>query len=173
MKLLRNLIGLLAMIALHVALQQFVPAVGRLLDPFLVWIVLQGLAANPLRGMLAGLVGGWCEDALTGESLFGLHGVAGTMVGYLVAQATRQLSTASLPVLGLLFALAAALHEALLMALQMLLNASPATLDPAWVGVRALLNGVFGIALIQGGGRMGRWGQELRQSRRRKIRLDA
>jgi rod shape-determining protein MreD len=172
MKLLRNLIGLMAMMGLHIVVQQFLPSLGRVLDPFVVWVVLQGLSASPLRGMSAGLVAGWCEDALSGESLFGLHGVAGTIVGYLVAQATRQLSTTSLPVVGLLFAVAAALHEALLMALQMLLSASPATLDPTWVGLRALVNGCFGVLLLGAGEKAGQWGQEFRQSRKRRIRFD-
>lgn len=169
---LRYLFGLAAVVVLHVALQQFTPGLGRIVDPFVVWIVLQGLSAVPVRGMLSGLVAGWCEDALSGERLFGLHGVAGTIIGYLVAQATRQLSTTSLPVVGLLFAVAAAAHEAILLALQILLSASPVALDPAWVGLRAAANGVFGVLLIRSGERAERWGSDYKRSRKRKVRFD-
>ena len=73
-----------------------------------------------MLGMVAGMALGLVQDFATG-SFYGMHGLVGTILGYVAARVSQQISLQGPLLVGLTFTLASALHQGLLIALQILI----------------------------------------------------
>lgn len=109
---------------IRLVLALLLPDHFHLLDPFLAAVVWLSLSEGPVAGQLGGLAAGWVQDALSG-SLFGLHAFADILVGYLAAYTAQRLVVGRrLTLLGV-FALAAAVQQAVITVLLLLLVPAP------------------------------------------------
>jgi rod shape-determining protein MreD len=169
-RVLKFLAALAAAVLVHLAGMQLVPAFTRLVDVFLVVVVLCGLQGDSLAALLAGLAVGFVHDSLTGGP-FGLFGFADTIVGYSTARLAQRLviqrATGVLGVVGF----AAVLQQAIVVALAFLLLPQPALPDPLWVVARAALCGLLGMAVHIAGRRWRRAAEARRRGRMSRLRL--
>ena len=154
----------------HVVLLRFLPGIARFVDPFLVLVVLFALEAKPLGGMFAGAAAGWAKDALTG-SLYGLHGVVLTIIGFVVARVARTVTTNQPAVIGLLLAIGALVESALLLVLLWLLSVDAPAPDPVVVGVRAGVTALVGLSVVLFAGRSLRRFELWKRIRKRRVKL--
>jgi rod shape-determining protein MreD len=140
---LRFLFALLCVVLIHIVGMRLFPNFARYFDVFLVLVVFHSLDGNSLAGMLGGLAVGLVHDGFSG-GLFGLHGFADTLVGYAVARAAQQVATQQAVVVLLLFALASAFQQTVLVGLVLFLLSEPQL--PAWsaVALKALSSGALG-----------------------------
>jgi len=91
------------------------------IDLVLIVVVYVAIKSGPVTGVLAGTVAGLIQDALS-SGIIGIAGLAKTMVGFLSGLlGTQFIVTAPLPRF-LLVVVATALHEGIVIGLNMLLN---------------------------------------------------
>ncbi len=169
MRALKLILGLAAALGAHLVGTWLVPDLPRVLDLFLVVVVLNALDASSLSGLSVGLGVGLLQDGLSGR-LYGLHGFADTIVGYAVARAGQRLDLTSPAAVLVTVALATLLQEATLVVLAYLFT-DPEPPEPLWVLVQAVANGVAGALLVSLGGRIRNLREVSRRHRASKIRL--
>ncbi len=143
----RFLLVLVAVVALHFVGARISGDLPRLLDLFLVVVVFYGLRGDLFVGLAVGLVAGLVTDGLTG-GLYGLHGFADTIVGYGTAYAAQRLVIRRPPGVFLMFALAAAAQQAILVGLVVMLLADPALPDLTWTLLKVAATGVVGALVV-------------------------
>jgi len=171
MRSLRFAAALVLATLLHVAGIHLFSFFSSTVDLFLIIIVLNALDGDSLAGMLGGMAAGLVADALSG-GLFGLHGLAGTIVGYGTAFAVQRLVIQRAPGVFLLFALAAAAQQVVLMAISLLMVSRPEAPGIVWPGVKAAATGVLGTLAYLGRERLGRRLERLRSARPTRIRFE-
>jgi len=147
MKVLRFFLSLLAVVALHFVGVRLFGELPRAVDLFLVLVVFYGLEGDLFVGLGAGLTAGLVSDAVTG-GLYGLHGFADTIVGYGTAYASQRLVIRRPPGVFLVFSLAAAAQQAILVGLVVVLLADPALPDLTWTAIKVATAGVLGVVLV-------------------------
>lgn len=161
--------ALLVAVVAHLVASQVYPQFPRSADLLLVLTVFNGLRGNLAAGMLGGLAAGLVTDALTG-GLYGMHGIADTILGYATAFASQRLVIQRATGVTLVFALAAASQQAILVVLALALVAEPRLPDLPWLVLKVVSSGLLGLALTVGSrwarGRWTRW----RGSRRARLR---
>lgn len=162
--------GLLAVFVTHLLGVTFVPYFSSAIDLFLVLIVLEASRGDEVRGMLAGVVTGLAEDALSG-ALYGLHGFAGTVVGFAVARTSRRMASQDPGVLGLVALGAQPVHELTVALLQSLLLPEGNRPDLPWMAVRTLTTAVLAFAVLVVGDRLGQRYGDWQKSRRRRVKI--
>lgn len=162
--------GLLAVFVTHLLGVTFVPYFSSAIDLFLVLIVLEASRGDEVRGMLAGVVTGLAEDALSG-ALYGLHGFAGTVVGFAVARTSRRMASQDPGVLGLVALGAQPVHELTVALLQSLLLPEGTRPDLPWMAVRTLTTAVLAFAVLVVGERLGQRYGVWQKSRRRRVKI--
>jgi rod shape-determining protein MreD len=162
--------GLIAAVLFHLALMQLWPNLARVMDVFLVVVVLNGLGGNSLAGLFAGLLVGLVHDSLTGNP-FGLFGFADTIVGYSTARLAQRLVIQRPTGVLAVVSFAAALQEAVVVALMVMLLPDPELPTPVAVAVRAGLCGVLGMFLYIAGKRWRLGADARRRSRMSRLRL--
>jgi rod shape-determining protein MreD len=164
------LLALAAALALQAGAVWLFPDAPRVLDLLLVVTVFQALDTGALGGLLGGLAAGLAHDALAGGH-YGLHGFAKTLVGYLTGLAAQRFMVHQpLPVL-LAFALGAALHEAILTLLAVLLYARPEIPAPVWLLLKVGTTASLGLAFYVLRGRLLRRQEAWRRGRTGKLKL--
>lgn len=144
---LRFLLALAGVVALHFVGARLSTDLPRVLDLFLVLVVVYGLRGDLFIGLAVGLVAGLVTDAVTG-GLYGLHGFADTMVGYGAAYAAQRLVIRRAPGVFLMFALAAAAQQAILVGLVVMLLADPALPDLTWMLIKVAATGLIGMLFM-------------------------
>ncbi len=169
MRALRVVLGLALALGVHLVGIWLLPDLPRVLDLFLVVVVLNALDASSLAGLAGGLGAGLVQDALSGR-LYGLHGFADTIVGYAVARAGQRLDLKSPGAVLVTVALATLLQAATLVVLAYLFT-DPEPPEPLWVLIEALANGVAGAVLLSLGGRFRDLREVSRRRRASRIRL--
>ena len=162
--------GLIAAVLVHLALMQLWPDLARVVDVFLVFVVLNGLGGNSLAGLFAGLLVGMVHDTLTNNP-FGLFGFADTIVGYSTARLAQRLVIQRPTGVLAVVSFAAALQEAIVVALMVMLLPDPELPAPLAVAVRAGLCGVLGMFLYIVGKRWLLGADARRRSRMSRLRL--
>lgn len=170
MSALRLLAGLAAATLFHLGLMQLWPELARIVDIFLVIVVLYGLGGNALAALFAGMLVGMVHDTLTNNP-FGLFGFAATIVGYSTARlAQRLVIQRATGVLGVV-SFAAAMQEAIVVGLMVMLLPDPQLPTPVEVALRAGLCGVLGMVLYIVGKRWRRDSEVRRRNRMSRLRL--
>jgi rod shape-determining protein MreD len=169
MRALEFFIGLVAAVILHMVLVRVTGGVSLAVDLFLLLALFNALDGNPTFGLLGGLVAGLTADTLTG-GLYGLHGFADTLAGYGLAVATRRLVIQRATGIFLAFSLAAAVQQAILVGLRLVLL--PETSLPSIFGLVTRVLGVGVLGFLGYAGRK-RWilgVQRWRSSRTARLR---
>jgi rod shape-determining protein MreD len=123
------------------------PHFTRVVDPFLVVLVWFALRTNPLLAQLFGAGTGLLQDALTG-GLFGLHAVADTVVAYGVALAAQRVVVGQQAVRVLIFAVAAALQQAILALVMLAMIDDPPLPHLGFAAARVVATALLGAVLI-------------------------
>jgi rod shape-determining protein MreD len=166
----RFLGALLAVFVIHLLGVTFVPYFSSAVDLFVVWIVLEASRGDEVRGMLAGVCSGLAEDALSG-ALYGLHGFAGTVVGFAVARTSRRLASQDPGVLGLVALGAQPLHELVAILLESLLVAEGGQPLLGWIAVRTLTTALLALAALVVAERFERRWDDWQKTRTRRVSL--
>jgi rod shape-determining protein MreD len=117
---------------------------GLVFDLFLVLAIFNALDGDTFAGMAGGLIAGLVADAATG-GLYGLHGLADTIVGYGTAFATQRLVVQRPPSVFLVFTLAAALQQLMLASVTLLMLPHPELTAYPWVVAKVIATGVLGV----------------------------
>ncbi len=141
---LRLAAALLAVTAAHLLGIGLWSGFGLVFDLFLVVAIFNALDGDTFAGMAGGLVAGLVADAVTG-GLYGLHGLADTLVGYGTAFATQRLVVQRAPSVLLVFALAVALQQLILAAVTLLMLSRPELTAYPWMLAKVVGTGLVGV----------------------------
>jgi rod shape-determining protein MreD len=126
------------------------------LDLTLIAVVYIALTSGPTVGLLAGMCAGLGQDALSGGIMFGKHtsimgigGLANTVVGYLVGQASTQFIVTGVLPRFLAFFGSTIVHAVIFMGLYELLGV--AHFGFPWAGVlgQGAANAIVGVVILQ------------------------
>ena len=162
--------GLAAALLVHFAGMQLYADFGRLIDVFLVVVVLYALEGETLSGLFVGFFIGLLHDTLTGGP-FGLFGFADTIVGYGTARLAQHLVIQrATGVLGVV-TFASAAQQAVVVGLAFLLLPEPSLPEPLWVAVKAIACGLLGMAAYVAGRRWRSGMDSRRRNRMNRLRL--
>lgn len=148
MRVLEVLAGFAAALIFHSVGTRLWPDFPQAVDPFLVVVVLYALAGRPASSLLVGFAGGLATDALTG-GLYGLYGFADTILGYGAAILAQRLVVRRLSSVVFLLALAAAIQQAVLMGLAVLLMPGAPLPGLVWVVVKVATTTALGAVFFQ------------------------
>ena len=163
--------GLLFALVVHFVLVALAPQATGVVDPFLLLIVFLALDGNVLVAVLAGSIVGLTEDAVT-NGLYGVYGLAGTVVAYVVARAAQLLSLERRRFIALLFGLSAVVQQIVVLVLMVVLSTEQELPTLRAIALRIVVSGVLGIAsvslLARFTGRFRIW----RQERQPRVRWD-
>lgn len=171
MRSLRFAVGLVAGILIHSAGLWLAPHFALAVDVFLVLLVFNGRDGNTLAGMLGGMAAGLVSDALSGGP-FGLYGLVDTMVGYGTAYASQRLVIQRAGGVFLLFSLAAAAQQVLLMGVALVIMPEPEFSHYYWALVKVATSGLLGVTLFTVRSRLTARVEGWRRSRTAKIRFE-
>jgi rod shape-determining protein MreD len=171
MRTLRFLIGLFLATALQVLGVHLDGSFLLFVDLFLVLAVAAGLDHGPVGSMLAGSVAGLAQDALTG-GLFGLNGFADTFVAWAASRLEQRVVIQRPLEVGLLFALAAALQQTLLVLLQYLMLPGADLPGLEVMALRMATSGLAGMTLFVAVRRSRERLEAWRERRRRRLALE-
>lgn len=169
MRSLRFGVGLVVAIMLHVVVVRLFAEVAPAVDFFLVLALFNTIDGNLGAGLLGGLVAGLTADALTG-GLYGLHGFANTITSYGTAFASRRLVIQKAIGVMLLFSLAAAVQQAIIVGLRLLLLPEAALPTPSWIAARVATVGVLGFLGLALKGRFIKGAENWRRNRTARLR---
>lgn len=170
MRALRFAIALVVVALLQFAGMQVVSWFSLAVDFFLVILVFHALDGETLAGTLGGMVAGWIADALTGGP-FGLFGLANTIVGYGVAATAQRLVIQRASSSLLIFSLAAAAQQAMVLGMSLLLLPNPEAPDLRWIVVKVVTTGVLGLGLYLANTRLRSKMDVWRRTRTSKVRF--
>lgn len=171
MKVVRFLIGLLLAAAFQVLGVHLYGSFLLFVDLFLVLAVAASLDHGPVGSMLAGSVAGLTQDALTG-GLFGLNGFADTFVAWAASRLEQRVVIQRPLEVGLLFALAAALQQTLLVLLYFLMLPGSDLPGLEVMALRMASSGLVGLTLFVAVRRSRQRFEDWRERRRRRLGLE-
>ena len=171
MRALELLVGVLLATVLHVLGGRLVAEFPSWVDLFLVVAVYTSLDSAPVASMLRGTVAGLVHDALTG-GLYGLHGFADTVVAWIVARMRQRLVIQQPLQVGLLFVLAAALQQALLAALRLVMVPGSELPGTSATVAKVVASGILGAGLFVLTARWRAFLAKWRDQRRRRLRVE-
>lgn len=169
MRTVKFLAALAAVVLVHLAGVWLVPALPRVLNVFVVLVVLHALGSGTLRGLLGGMAAGLAHDALTAAP-YGFHSFADTIVGYLAAFAGQRLIFDRASAVAAAVVAATLLERAILSGLAALLMEGGELAPPLLWLAEASLTGVVGAAVYLARGGLDR-AREQRRHRSEKLRL--
>ncbi len=136
--------ALLVVTVAHLLGVGFWSGFGLVFDLFLVLAIFNGLDGDTFAGLAGGLVAGLVADAVSG-GLYGLHGLADSIVGYGTAFATQRLVVQRSPSVFLVFTLAAALQQLTLATVTLLMLPHPEFTSYPWVVAKVIATGLLGV----------------------------
>lgn len=170
MTVLRWAVGFLVAVAVYLVGVEVWPRFPVFFDPLLVVVVLFAFRHGPISSQLVGLVSGFLLDGLSG-ALWGLHGFAGTLVGFTVAVLAGRIVMGRQRVRILLFAVASALQQAVLVIMILLVVPRP-DLPPLAPGLARIgITAGVGALLLAAGRRFGARWKRWKEKRMRRLRL--
>ena len=168
---LRFAVALVAALLLHLIGSRLLPEWPLILDLMLIVVVFHALDGSTLAGMLGGLAAGWVTDVVSGNA-FGLFGLVDTIIGYSTAFAVQRVVIQRAAGAALLFSLASAGQQGLVLGLSLLLLSTPEIPAYPWLLVKAAATGVLGAALFLGRQRLLSRVDLWKHTRRTRIRLE-
>ena len=170
MQVLRLAGGLLLAVVLHVVLVAVAPSMTGVVDPFLLLIVFLALDGKVLPAVLVGCAAGLTEDAMT-NGLFGVYGLAGTVVGYVAARAAQLLSLER-RLVALLFGLSAVIQQIVVLVLTVALISERELPSLSAIASRIVVAGCLGTLAVALASRFGRRFRTWKQQRQPRVRFE-
>ncbi len=170
MKLLRFALAVVLAYGAHMLLVRLFPSTGSVINFPTIVLVLFARKSSVLGAALFGGSLGWANDALAG-SLYGLHGIAGTLAGAVCARAAQQVSFRQPALLTTMFAVAVVFQEVVVASLMRLLFPDPPAPDPMWALLSAVSTALVGGVFVLGLRRVETRWRRYRRVRRPKIRF--
>ena len=171
MQVLRLAGGLLLAVVVHVVLVAVAPQMTGIVDPFLLLIVFLALDGKVLSAVLVGCVAGLTEDAMT-NGLFGVYGLAGTVVGYVAARAAQLLSLERRRLVALLFGLSAVIQQIVVLVLMVALISERELPSLSAIALRILVAGCLGTLAVALAARIGRRFRIWKHARQPRVRFE-
>jgi rod shape-determining protein MreD len=168
---LRFLAAFLGALLAHLVLVAVLPPAAHVVDPFLLAVVYIAMAARPGGAAVAGAVIGLTHDALSG-GLYGLHGFAGTAVGFAMARTARLIDLQKSYYIALYFACAVLLQQLVLQGLLLLLMQRPEVFSLPDLALRVACGGPAGALVVAASERVGDSLRSWRSRRRAEIFLE-
>ncbi len=140
--------ALLLALLLQTRLAAFLVLGTSPLDLVLIVVVYVAITSGPTTGLLAGAAAGLAQDALS-SGIIGIGGLAKTLVGYFVGQASMQFNIAGVLPRFITFVLATVVHAAVFMGSYELLNLRDFGFP--WGGVlgQGAANALVGVVVLQ------------------------
>jgi len=163
--------ALVAALLLHLIGTRLLPQWPLIIDLMLIVVVFNALDGSTMSGMIGGLFAGWASDALTGQA-FGLFGLVDTIIGYTAAYAVQRIVIQRPAGAALLFSLASACQQGLVLGLSFLLLNAPEVPAYPWLLVKAGTTGLLGATLFFGRQRLLNRVDLWRHTRKTRIRLE-
>jgi rod shape-determining protein MreD len=170
MRFLKYTSALLAALVVHLIGGQVYANFSIVFDVFLVVLVFHALDGNTLAATLGGFAAGLLMDGVTG-GLYGLFGLVDTIIGYGAALAVRRLVIQRAWSVAAMICVAAALQQALLLVLQLLLVPLQALPGSAWVFAKIVTSGLLGLGVYVGLKQIRKRSASWRRNRTNKIRF--
>ncbi len=171
MRSLRFAMALAVATLLQVAGVSLFPQFFLTVDLFLVIVVFNAMDGNSAAGMFGGTVAGLVTDGLTG-GYFGLFGIANTVVGYGTAITAQRLVIQRPASSLLVFAVAAAAQQLILLGISLLFVAHAELPQYSWILVKVGTTGVLGGVLYLANRRMRSRVEMWRRTRKTRIRFE-
>ena len=171
MRSLRFAMALAVATLLQVAGVSLFPQFFLTVDLFLVIVVFNAMDGNSAAGMFGGTVAGLVTDGLTG-GYFGLFGIANTAVGYGTAITAQRLVIQRPASSLLVFAVAAAAQQLILLGISLLFVADAELPQYSWILVKVGTTGVLGGVLYLANRRMRSRVEMWRRTRKTRIRFE-
>jgi len=171
MRSLRFAMALAVATLLQVAGVSLFPQFSLAVDFFLVIVVFNAMDGNSAAGMFGGTAAGLVTDGLTGGH-FGLFGIANTVVGYGTAITAQRLVIQRPASSLLVFAVAAAAQQLILLGLSLLFLADADLPQYSWILVKVGTTGVLGGVLYLANRRMRSRVEMWRRTRKTRIRFE-
>jgi len=131
------------------ALGQLLPALGRVVDPFLLVVVYCALRGGETEGMLAGLAAGWVQDAQFAGPVLGISPLTKILIGFTVGLAGKHFLLAGLGARTLVLLAASAADTFLFQWLAAVFDVRVIDLGPLGLLWRATVNAGLGVALFE------------------------
>jgi rod shape-determining protein MreD len=156
---------------LQVAGVSLFPQFSLAVDFFLVIVVFNAMDGNSAAGMFGGTAAGLVTDGLTG-GYFGLFGIANTVVGYGTAITAQRLVIQRPASSLLVFAVAAAAQQLILLGISLLFVAHADLPQYSWILVKVGTTGVLGGVLYLANRRMRSRVEMWRRTRKTRIRFE-
>jgi len=171
MRSLRFALALAVATLLHVAGVSLFPQFSLAVDFFLVIVVFNAMDGDSVAGMFGGMVAGMVTDGVTG-GYFGLFGIANTIIGYGTAITAQRLVIQRAASSLLVFAVAAAAQQLILLGISLLFLTDADLPQYSWilvkVGTTGLLGGLLYLANLRMRSRVEMW----RRTRKTRIRFE-
>ena len=170
MRSLKFAIAVLVAVLLHFLGLRLWPQFALAFDLFLVVVVWNSLGGDTLAGLLGGMAAGLVADSVSG-GLFGLNGMVDTIIGYSTAYAAQRLVFQRATGVLLIYLLASAAQQAMLMSIALLLLPAPEFPEVPWLLVRAGTTAVLGVMLHVARNRLKGRMESWRRSKGSRIRF--
>jgi len=171
MRSLRFAMALAVATLLQVAGVSLFPQFSLAVDFFLVIVVFNAMDGNSAAGMFGGTAAGLVTDGLTG-GYFGLFGIANTVVGYGTAITAQRLVIQRPASSLLVFSVAAAAQQLILLGISLLFVAHADLPQYSWILVKVGTTGVLGGVLYLANRRMRSRVEMWRRTRKTRIRFE-
>jgi rod shape-determining protein MreD len=168
---LRFVAALVLALFTHLLMVALVPPSARVLDPFLIATAYLAMTARPGAAAVQGAAIGLIHDGLSG-GLYGLHGFASTLVGFLMARTVRLVDLHKSYYVALYFGCAVLLQQLVIQGLLLLLTQEPEPVAPLELGLRVALTSPAGALLVVGLQHAGESWRGWRARRRAAVFLD-
>jgi rod shape-determining protein MreD len=139
-------------------------------DPFLVVIVYFALRLGPVSAQLLGLAGGLLLDGVSG-TVWGLHGFAGTLIGFGVSVSAQRVVVGQRGVRVLLFAAASAAQQLILASLILLVTSRPHLPPLGWSAGRVAATALAGWVVLTAEERLQRQWRTWQRQRSGRLRF--
>ncbi len=164
----RVVIAFFLTILVHLMGVRLIPHFTDVIKPMVILVLWFALSNRVIASMLAGMVVGWTLDALS-PGLFGIHGLAFTLMGYFVASFRRRFLLMQYRNLLLLLLISVALQELVVVVLRFLLLENPPLPSMGWIGAEIIATSGVGLLILYSEQRLNQ--TLFRMKRRRESRL--
>jgi rod shape-determining protein MreD len=142
------LLTLIAALVLQTTLSRLLIGGTIAVNLVTVAVVYAALAFGPVTGLLAGMIGGLAQDALSG-GVVGIGGLSKTLIGFVVGVLGAQFIVSQMLPRFVMFVAATLVHELVFEALRALIESRPfAPHYAAWL-IQAGVNAVVGVLMFQ------------------------
>lgn len=163
-------LGLAVALVVHFVGARLLPDFPRAIDVFLVVVVLYGLSGDSFTALLAGLAVGLIQDTLTG-GLYGLYGIADTIVGYGIARLAQRLVIQRATGVFAVAGMASLAQQGLVVGLAWMLFPGPSFPQLQWVGLKAVACGALAMLVYAATERFRSAYEVRRRSRMGRLRM--